>query len=295
MTIRLGRIILVSLLVSAGLAGCGKPQDDTGRRETTIQIKGSDTMVNLGQAWAEAYMKKNRQANIAVTGGGSGTGIAAMMQGTTDIAETSRAMSDQEISEAKARGITPVQHEVALDALVVIVNRSNPVSRATIRQLSDIFSGKITNWKQIGGRNEEIVLMSRDRNSGSHMFFLERVVRLGNAISREEYAAGALMMLSSEAIAAQVATDEGAIGYVGLGYADPEKHKTLMVAETSAGPFVCASIATVIEGIYPISRPLYWYTRGEPRGQIKSLLDFVLSAEGQRIVSELGFAPIRRV
>lgn len=286
------------LLALVALVGCGKPSTQGGtagsKSAGMIQVKGSDTMVNLGQAWAEAYMKAHSGSNVAVTGGGSGTGIAAMIQGTTDIAEASRAMKDEEIAEAKKRGIDPVQHEVALDALSVIVNPSNPVSKITIDQLSDIFTGKITNWKQLGGPDEKIVLLSRDKNSGSHVFFLEHVVRRGNDKGPEEYAKSALMLPSSEAIADQVATDKGTIGYVGLGYVDPKKHKALTVAKTAAGPFVAPSINTAIDHTYPISRPLYWYTNGEPKDGIKSLLEFVLSPDGQKIVDKLGFAPIKK-
>jgi len=258
-----------------------------------IQIKGSDTMVNLGQAWAEAYMKAHSAANVAVTGGGSGVGIAAMIGGTTDIAESSRPMKEEEIALAKKRGADPVEHEVALDALSVIVNRANPVDKLTIDQLSDIFTGKITNWKQIGGADEKIVLLSRDKNSGSHVFFLEHVLRRGNEKGPEEYVQSALMMPSSENIASQVATDKATIGYVGLGYVDPKKHKALAVAKTAAGPFIKPSIETAIDHTYPISRPLYCYTNGRPKGEVKSFLDFVLSPDGQKIVDELGFAPIK--
>jgi phosphate transport system substrate-binding protein len=260
-----------------------------------VQIKGSDTMVNLGQAWAEAYMKARPESSVAVTGGGSGTGIAAMIDGRTDIAESSRAMKDKEIADAKKKGVDPVEHEVALDALSVIVNPSNPVSKLTIDQLSDIFTSRITNWKQVGGADEKIVILSRDKNSGSHVFFLEHVLRRGNDKGPEEYAASALMMPSSEAIAEQVASDKASIGYVGLGYVDPAKHKTVDVAKTAAGPFVKPTVETAIDHTYPVSRPLYWYTNGEPKGEVKSLLSFVLSPDGQKIVDRLGFAPVKRL
>ena len=251
-------------------------------------------MVNLGQAWAEAYMKINPESNVAVTGGGSGTGIAAMIGGTTDIAESSRPMEEKETSLAKERGVTPVEHKVALDALSVIVNIGNPVSKLTLGQLSGIFTGKITNWKQVGGSNEQIVLLSRDKNSGSHVFFLEHVLRKGTAKGPEEFVSSALMLPSSEAIASQVATDKGAIGYVGLGYVEQGKQKSLAIAKTAAGPFVMPSVETAIDNTYPIARPLYWYTKGQPAGEVKSLLDFVLSPDGQKIVDELGFAPIKK-
>jgi len=290
--------IVTVLLFSAILAmtGCAKPPaKSTGPSAKMVQIKGSDTMVNLGQAWAEAYMNANPGSNVAVTGGGSGTGIAAMIDGTTDIAECSRPMKDEEIALAKERGIDPIEHEVALDALSIIVHPANPVSKLTIEQLSDIFTGEITNWKQVGGRDEKIVILSRDKSSGSHVFFLEHVVRKGHDKGPEEYAKTALMMPSSEAVAAQVATDTADIGYVGLGYVDPKKHKAVAVAKTAAGPFVMPSVGAAIDRTYPISRPLYWYTNGQPEGEIKNLLEFALSEEGQKIVDKLGFAPIRKI
>ena len=293
---RLRNAAVLGLLVCIALSGCTKRQTSepgapTGK-SNVVQIKGSDTMVNLGQAWAEAYMKSHPDADVAVTGGGSGTGIAAMIAGTTDIAESSRPMKDKEIALARERGVTPVEHEVAIDALSVIVNPANTVGKLTIDQLSDIFTGRITNWKQLGGSDEKIVLLSRDKNSGSHVFFLEHVVRRGNDKGTEEFVQSALMLPSSEAIASQVATDKASIGYVGLGYVDPKKHKTIAVAKTKADPYVEPSIQTAVDHTYPISRPLYWYTNGRPAGEVKSLLDFVLSPEGQKIVDELGFAPI---
>lgn len=289
--------LLFSIVVV--LSGCAKHSDKTSSGTKAsgamVQIKGSDTMVNLGQAWAEAYMKDNSGANVAVTGGGSGTGIAAMINGTTDIAESSRPMKDKEIALAKQRGIDPIEHEVALDALSVIVNPANSVSKLTIDQLSDIFTGKITNWKQIGGPDSKIVLLSRDRNSGSHVFFLEHVLRRGNEKGPEEYVQSTLMIPSSEAIASQVATDKASIGYVGLGYVDAKKHKAIEVAKTADGPFVSPSVKNAINHTYPISRPLYWYTNGQPKDGVKDLLDFVMSADGQKIVDKLGFAPIKKV
>jgi len=280
---------VISIALFLVLSGCSRQSTQT----SMIQIKGSDTMVNLGQAWAEAYMKTHPGVNVAVTGGGSGTGIAAMIDGRTDIAESSRQMKPEEVSLAKKHGVNPVEHVVAIDALSVIVHPSNPVGKLTISQLSDIFTGRITNWKQVGGKDEKIVILSRDRNSGSHVFFLEHVVRKGNEKGPEEFAKTAIMAPSSESIASQVATDRGAIGYVGLGYVDPSKHKTIAVANNPSGPFVSPSIKTAQDGTYPIARPLYWYTKGEPVGEIKSFLEYVKSPEGQRIVSELGFAPIK--
>lgn len=284
-------VLVLAALVA--LSGCGRPR--SGAKTGMVQIKGSDTMVNLGQAWAEAYMKEHPDADVAVTGGGSAVGIAALIQGTADIAEASRAIKPEEIKIARQNKITPVEHQVAMDALSVMVNPSNPVGKLTIDQLSDIYTGKITNWKQIGCRDEKIVVLSRERNSGTHVFFLEHVVRRGNAKRTEEFAKTALMMPSSQAIADEVATGKAAIGYVGLGYVQAGKQKTIAVAKNTAGPFVDPSIDTALNGTYPIARPLYWYTNGQPTGEVKNLLDFVLSADGQKLVDELGFAPIKKV
>lgn len=297
---RIAIAVLMSAVVFA--YGCGKAPQGTqdalpgaGSAGKMIQVKGSDTMVNLGQAWAEAYMEANPGSNIAVTGGGSGTGIAAMIGGTTDVAESSREMKDKEIALAKERGVNPIEHKVALDALSVIVHPSNPAGKLTIDQLSDIYTGKITNWKQVGGDDARIVLLSREKNSGTHVFFLEHVVRRGNEKGPEEYVPSALMLPSSEAIASQIATDKAAIGFVGLGYFDPARHKAIAVAKAAAGPFVKPDILSAVNGLYPVARPLFWYTRGEPQGEVRKLLDFVLSDEGQSIVNKLGFAPIRKV
>lgn len=292
-TLALYIIALVALL--SFIAGCGKQSAGTSSgKGAMVQIKGSDTMVNLGQAWAEDYMKAHPDANVSVTGGGSGVGIAALIQGATDVAEASRAMKDTEIAQARQHKIEPVETEVAMDALSVIVNPSNPVGKLTVDQLSDIFTGKITNWNQLGGPDEKIILLSRDKSSGSHVFFLEHIVRRGHDKGPEQYAKSALMLPSSQAIANQVATDKGTIGYVGLGYVDPKKHKAIAVAKTPAGPFVKPSIETAIDRTYPIARPLYWYTNGKPSGQIKSLLDFVLSPDGQKTADKVGFAPIKK-
>lgn len=299
MRVKIGLFGVVALFIAvAVVSGCSRNTSRTSGAgpgasgSGEIQIKGSDTMVNLGQVWAEEYMKKNPNVSIAVTGGGSGTGIAAMIDGRTDIAQASRAMKDKEITMAKDRGVDPVEHVVATDALSVIVNPANPVSKLTISQLSDIFTGKTTNWKQVGGRDASIILLSRDRSSGSHIFFLEHVLRKGKEKGTEEFAKFALMLPSTEAIASQVSTDKNAIGYVGIGYVKPKQHKVLAIGKTDAGPFVKPSIETAINGTYPIARPLYWYTRGEPKGAVKGFLDYVVSPEGQKEAEKVGFAPI---
>ena len=196
--------------------------DAGASRTRAIQNKGSDTMVNLALAWAEAYRKVKPDVDIAVTGGGSGTGIAALINGTVDIANASREMKDNEIADAQKNGINPVEHTVAVDALAVIVNKQNPVSQLTIDQLSDIFTGRITNWKEVGGNDAPIVLVSRETNSGTHVYFLEEVVRKGDKENKDVFAPQTLLMPSSVGITSEVQRNPHAIGYDGLGYVDTD-------------------------------------------------------------------------
>jgi len=258
----------------------------------TIQIKGSDTMVNLGQAWSEEFNKKYPDISVSVTGGGSGTGIAALINGTCDIAECSRAMDDKEIKQAEARGIKPAQHTVGLDGIAVVVNPKNPVKNLNIDQLRDVFMGNINNWKDLIGKNKEIVILSREFNSGTHMFFKEHVLRRGNSKGPEEFAPSALLMPSSQAIADEVANNENAIGYYGMGYISP-KQKTIAVGKMKDTAFIEPTMLNVKSNTYPISRPLYMYTNGEPKGIVKEFIDFVYSKDGQEIVKKLDFVPIK--
>lgn len=276
----------VSLILIASLfLGCAISRK-------AIQIKGSDTMVNLTQAWAEAFMKLNPSISLAVTGGGSGTGIAALIGKSTDIAQCSREMEKNEIEMANKNGVNPKQVHVANDGITLIVNRANPVEKLTIKQLSDIFSGKVKNWKEVGGKDEKIVALSRDRNSGTHVFFLENVVKLGDKKNSNEFSPSALMMPSSQAIVEEVLSNPAAIGYVGLGYLT-DKEKALLISKGGGAPYVLPSVATVVSKRYPISRGLYFYTNGEPTGEVKSFIDFVLSKAGQGIVLKMDFVPIK--
>jgi len=278
-------LVLLASLVLTLVAGCG------GKRRA-IQVKGSDTMVNLTQAWAEEFMKENPEINIAVTGGGSGTGIAALLNKATDIAQSSRNMEKKEIEQAETKGIEPKAIHVANDGITLIVHPSNPISKISIDQLSDIFSGKIKNWKLVGGPDKKIVALSRDRNSGTHVFFLEHVVKLGDKKSKNEFAPGTLMMPSSQSIVEEVAANPSAIGYIGLGYLT-SREKALAVAGKGSSNYVKPSIRTVLSGQYPIARSLYFYTNGEPAGHIKTFIDFVLSPKGQQIVKKMDFVPIK--
>ncbi len=262
------------------------------KQYTMIQIKGSDTMVNLGQAWAEEFMRKRPDISIAVTGGGSGTGIAAILSGTCDIAQSSREMKKDELEKAAATGEPVKETVVGIDGIAVVVHPSNPISELTIDQLSGIFTGKIKNWNELGGKDKPILILSRERNSGTHVFFLEEILRKGNPKGPEEFASSALMMPSSQAIVLEVVSSEAAIGYIGLGYVS-DKQKVLAVGRNAEGPFVMPTLETSQNGEYPISRPLYLLTRGEPQGDVKEYIDFILSPEGQEIVRILDFVPIQ--
>jgi len=235
-------------------------------------------------------MQLHPDVRISVTGGGTGTGIAAMINGTVDIANASREMKPEEIAAARANGIEPVEFVVANDAIAVVVHPSNPVDHLTLQQISDIYTGKITRWSQVGGEDRPIVLLSRESNSGTYVYFLEHVIRLGEKDNQALFSPDTLLMPSSEGISAEVRQNPNAIGYDGLGYVTPDQ-KMIAVARSEAGPYVLPSVESVNDGSYPIARPLYMYTAGEPRGQVKAYLDWILS-EGQTQVARLGFVPL---
>ena len=211
---------------------------------------------------------------------------------TTDIAEASRNMEPREIDQAKKNGVDPKEIQVANDGITVVVHPSNPVSKLTFKQLSDIFTGKIKNWKELGGKDQKIVALSRERNSGTHVFFLEHVVKLGEKKNPNEFATGVLMMLSSQTIIEEVSANPQAIGYVGLGYLTV-KEKALAIAKDEKSPYIEPSVQSVTSKRYPISRSLLFYTKGEPNERIKPFIDFVLSSAGQEIVLKMDFVPVR--
>jgi phosphate transport system substrate-binding protein len=295
-----GRYLLllatIWFLVIGALVSC-RPQnsDDSSVSNSAslaIQNKGSDTLVNIALAWAEAYQTVAPEVTVAVTGGGSGTGIAALINGTVDIANASRAMKESEIEEAQANGFDPIEHVVAIDALAIIVHLDNPVSELTIDQLAEMYTGRITNWQEVGGLDEPIVLLSRETNSGTHVYFLEEVVRQGSSENSDIFAAQTLLMPSSVGITSEVRRNPNAIGYDGLGYVDPEHEKIISVARTAGEPFIAPSVATASSGEYPLSRNLFMYTAGEPEGVIADYLSWILSPVGQEIVANLGFVPL---
>jgi phosphate transport system substrate-binding protein len=290
--------LAVLLVASALVAACSPQaaQAQTGgssaaraAAQHTIENKGSDTLVNLALAWAEAYMQVRPEVRISVTGGGTGTGMAAMLNGTADIANASREIKPEELAAAREKGMVPQQFVVAGDAIAVIVNPGNPVQQLTLQQLSDIYTGKIRSWREIGGENRPIVLLSRESNSGTYTYFLENVIRLGKK-SDLLFSSDVLLMPSSEGISAEVRQNPNAIGYDGLGYVTPDQ-KVIAVAKDGKAPYVLPSKETVTDGSYPIARALYMVTPGEPSVQVKTYLDWVRT-EGQALVAQLGFVPL---
>ena len=261
-------------------------------KSTGIQIKGSDTIVNLVQVWAEKFSQNNNDVNVGVTGGGTGTGFAALLNNTCDIAMASRQVEKNEEDLAKKNNIVYKEFIVGLDGLAVLINKNNPVNNITMEQLRDIFMYKISNWKEVGGENRPIVLLSRESNSGTHMFFKEQVIRMADINNKDEFSTRALLMPSSQAIVDEIDQNPNAIGYVGIGFMNNQT-KVVAISEKNSNEFVYPTIENVMEGKYPISRPLYLYTNGEPKGLVKDFIDYALSEEGQKVVVETSFVPIK--
>jgi len=286
------------LLAGCAASGRGGPRQADGPATPlrgkaatfTLQNTGSDTLVNLALAWAERYMEIHPEVRISVTGGGSGTGIASLINGTIQIANASREMSPEEFETAEKNGISPVRFTVALDAIAVVENPRNPVQGLTIDQISEMYGGRLSRWSQVGGEDRPVVLLSRESNSGTYVYFLEQVVRRGDPKSSTLFSPQTLLMPSSEGITAEVRQNPNAIGYDGLGYVTPDMKKVAL-ARRPGGPYVLPSIQSVRDGSYPVSRPLFMYTAGQPTGQIKAYLDWVMH-NGQELVKELGFVPL---
>ena len=277
-------VVLVIFLV----AGCGK-QIDPNQPAGFIQIKGSDTIVNAVQKISEEFMKDYPYVFVAVTGGGSGVGIASLINKTCDVASASRQMKPKEIQIANQRGVFPKEFVVAYDGIAVIVNKDNPINKLTIGDLHKIYTGRATNWKEFGGKDLSIVTLSREVSSGTHMYFKEEVIQLGQKKSTEEFSAQTLLLTSSQAIVEEVVSNEAAIGYLGMGYVS-ERIKALLVAKDEQ--FYPPDVQNVIKKTYPLSRPLYFYTNGEPRDATKLFIDFALGPKGQQQFEETGFVPI---
>lgn len=265
------RLIIAAIAVSAlnGLCYAEK-----------VVIEGSTTVLPIAQAAAEEYMGNNPEADLSVRGGGSGVGIASLLDGSCDIADSSRSIKDTEVDKAITNGVDPKAHIVAMDGLAVIVNSSNPVSALTKKQVKDIYTGAISNWSQLDGPDQKIVVVSRDTSSGTFEAFRELALDMGKVRS------DAVMQASNQAVASTVSRTPGAVGYVGLGF---------ITEGTKAVPVngVMPTKETVLLGKYPFSRPLFMYTNGAPSGAVKEFIDFVKSPRGQEIADEQGFVPLK--
>jgi phosphate transport system substrate-binding protein len=281
---------LFTLLVAiAFLAGCGRPDGESSR--SVIQNKGSDTLVNVAQAWAEEYQMVKPDVAVAVTGGGSGTGIASLMNGTVDIANASRSIKDSERENLVANGNNPVEFVVGFDALAVFLHNDNPIQEISVEQLKAIYAdgGELERWSQLGVTvpgcsSDEIIRISRQNNSGTYAYFREAV------LDDEDFKLGSRDMHGSKDVVDLVANTACAIGYSGLAYASDEVH---MPAVSSDGgeTFVTPSVDTAIDGSYPIARPLLMYTANQPEGAVAEYLDWIMSNEAQCIIKEKGYAP----
>jgi phosphate transport system substrate-binding protein len=298
---RMGAVALLTIVLMVGLlVGCGGNEETQppannggdGQQEGEMpggffEIKGSDSEVNLVQALVEAFYDVNDKAEFSVSGGGSGVGIAALIEDDTNIANSSRPMKDSEVSDAKANGVEAVPIVFSMDGLAVILHESNPVEKLTVEQIGKIFAGEITNWKEVGGEDKPISLYGRQSNSGTYVFFMERVVKA-------DYSPTMQNMNGNSQIVEAVRADETGIGYVALGYVQSASGiKAISVAESEAGPFITPTdLEKVKAGEYILTRPLYQYLNGKPTGALKQFIEFELSAEGQRIIEEQGFLPV---
>ena len=249
-------LTIATIILCACSSTLQQTKDEIPVTYNILTNKGSDTIVNLALAWAEAYHEVRPDVNISVTGGGSGTGIAAMINNTVDIANASRRMKDKEIANAEENGITPVEFVIASDGIAVIVHPDNPIDRLTMQQVADIFSGKINNWTEVGGEDRPVVRLSREVNSGTHVYFLEAVVRMGDKKDETLFSTSTLLLPSSEGITAEIAQNRNAIGYEGLGYVT-DAVKTIALAVDDTRPYVSPTVETVMDSSYPVSRSLY--------------------------------------
>jgi len=272
--IKLGVLLVVSILVGFSFT-----------TTTKITVKGSDTMVILSQKWAEVYMRKNPSVFVQVTGGGSGVGIAALINGSTMIANSSRPIEQEELEKLKTKyKQNGIQIACAKDGLSVYLNKTNPVNELTIAQLSDIFSGVITNWKQVGGPDAKIQLYGRESSSGTFEFFKDHVVR-------KDFARNCQTLPGTAAIVNAVKKDKYGIGYGGAAYAEGVKDCKIKKDAKSKG--ILPSAATIKNKTYPISRYLFMYLREKPTGETKKFIDWILSAEGQKVIVEVGYYPVK--
>lgn len=289
------KYFLPLLLLTLTVGGCGRSGDGEGGGRTVLQNKGSDTLVNVAQAWAEAYQTVNPNLAVAVTGGGSGTGIAALINGTVDIANSSRKIKEEELEAAEKNGHHPVEFIVGYDALAIFVHPDNPLSEVSIEQLAEIYGdgGSYETWDQLGievpgCQGQEIIRVSRQNNSGTYAYFREAV--LGDD---GDFKLGSRDMHGSKDVVDLVASTSCAIGYSGLAYANHEVKMPCVLADD--GTCVAPSVDSAVDGSYPIARPLYMYTESEPVGDVKTYLDWIMGDEGQCVIVDKGYAPYREV
>ncbi len=294
-----GRVALIAAAlfsISFGLVlgGC-RDQAAPGGLSGFIKIIGSNTVTPISAVWAEIFVKDNPGVNIAVSGPGSGAGIASLIDGTIDIAQSSRDISSLEIKQATARGVEPFEIVVANDGLAVVLNPANPVNELTIEQLSGIYTNRISNWREVGGNDAPIVALSRDTDSGTHVFFKEHVVQMRGLATENkklEYGSRVLFLPSTEEGVSEVARNPNAVFYSGLGYVS-DRVKVAGIKKTAGDAAVKPSVQTVLGGAYAIARPLLFYTNGAPRGIVKAFIDYCLSDAGQQEVTKEGFVPVR--
>ena len=289
----------VILMFMCGLliAGCSKQDvpEEPGQVQPAsayIENKGSDTIVNLALVWAENYQQLRPAIRISVTGGGSGTGITALINGTVDIANASRAIKPEELESMVSSGKDPQEYIIARDAIAIIVHPSNPVGELSLEELSAIYRGEVTNWSELGGEDRVIVRLSRETNSGTHVYFLESVVRMGNSDDKSIFSADTLLLPSSEGIIAEVKDNPNAIGYDSLGYVTDEVKLVAVSSQEKPDEYILPSLETVSDNTYLISRNLYMYTANPPTGAVKDYLDWIFTPEAQAIARELGFIPV---
>ncbi len=282
---RIKSIITVTALVAFIIAQSAS--FSSADEKKNLVIKGSDTMVHLVSNWAEAFMEEHPSIDVSVTGGGSGTGIAALLNGTTDICAASRKIKGKELKFAAKKNVTPVEFVVARDGIAVVVNPKNPVNALSFDQIAAIYTGEYTNWAQVGGPDKKIVVLSRESSSGTYVFFQEHVLK------KQDYTPSARLMPATAAIIQSVTDDQWTIGYVGLGYVAHTKGKvkSLKVNAADSLKAIAPSDVTVASGAYPIARPLQLYTNGQPSGAVKIFIEFANSEKGQEIVRSTGFVP----
>jgi phosphate transport system substrate-binding protein len=272
---RIVAVVLMSAMIAAGAVTAEK-----------ITVKGSDTMVILAQRWAEEYMKKHPEVSIQVTGGGTGTGISALINGTTDICNASRPMKDSERQKLQEKyGSRGVEIRTALDGIAIYLNQKNPIKDLTLGQVREIYTGKVTNWKQLGGPDRKIILYSRENNSGTYVYFKDEV------LMGDDFVANAQNMPGTAAVVNAVSKDEWGIGYGGSAYG--KGIREVPIRKDADSPAYAPNMDNIRSGTYPISRFLYMYLVRRPEGALKSYIDWVLGDEGQKLVSEVGYFPIR--